>query len=233
MLTFVIPFITLMPITIFLTFSPKYYPILYWFLHNISKFMLYASGIFPKIYNEGFLDPNKQYIFCANHASTLDIPFMFFLNKKPISFIGKNSLGNIPIFGYYYKTFNILVNRKSLRDSYSAYEQAGLKLKEGQNLVIYPEGGIPKQEIRLNKFKNGLFRLAIEESVSIVPITFADNKKIFPADSYYEGKPGKARVTIHNPVSVGGMKKDDAELLKSQLYKIINTELIKYENESK
>ena len=87
--------------------------------------MLYASGIFPKIKKESKLDPNKQYILCSNHPSTLDIVMMFALSKKPISFIGKHSLGKIPIFGYYYKSFNVLVDRTNLRNSYAAFQEAG------------------------------------------------------------------------------------------------------------
>ena len=51
-LCFAIPFLVLLPITIFMTLSPKFYPVLYFFLHRISKFMMYASGIFPKVNKE-------------------------------------------------------------------------------------------------------------------------------------------------------------------------------------
>ena len=157
---------------------------------------------------------------------------MFALNKKPISFIGKHSLSKIPIFGYYYKSFNVLVDRSNLRNSYLAYQEAGKKLNQGQNMVIFPEGGIPKEDIRLFRFKNGPFRLAIEKEVSIIPITFADNKRLFPI-SYLRGKPGIARVTIHNEVSTKGMDETNIEKLKNQIYNIIESELIHYENESR
>ena len=232
LLTYAFPFVLLMPITIFFTLSNKLYPYLYWFLHRIAWFMLYASGIFPKIKKESKLDPNKQYILCSNHPSTLDIVMMFALSKKPISFIGKHSLGKIPIFGYYYKSFNVLVDRTNLRNSYAAYQEAGKKLKQGQNMVIYPEGGIPKEDLRLFRFKNGPFRLAVEEQVSIIPITFADNKRLFPVD-YLRGKPGVARITIHNEVSAKGMGETNIEELKNRVYNIIETELIRYENESR
>ena len=91
--------------------------------------MLYASGIFPKIKKESKLDPNKQYILCSNHPSTLDIVMMFALSKKPISFIGKHSLGKIPIFGYYYKSFNVLVDRTNLRNSYAAFQEGRNKIE--------------------------------------------------------------------------------------------------------
>ena len=194
--------------------------------------MLYASGIFPKIKKENKLDPKKQYILCSNHPSTLDIVMMFALSKKPVSFIGKDSLSKIQIFGYYYKSFNVLVDRSNLRNSYLAYQEAGKKLTQGQNMVIYPEGGIPKEDIRLFRFKKGPFRLAIEEQVSIIPITFADNKSLFPID-YLSGKPGIARITIHNEVSTKGMNGTDIEKLKYRIYNIIESELIRYENESR
>ncbi|MBF90866.1 MAG: 1-acyl-sn-glycerol-3-phosphate acyltransferase [Flavobacteriales bacterium] len=232
LLTYAVPFVLLMPITIFFTLSQKFYPVLYWILHRLAWFILYASGIFPKIKREGSLDSNKQYIFCSNHPSTLDIVLMFALSKKPISFIGKASLGKIPVFGYYYKSFNVLVDRSKLRNSYVAYQKAGEKLKDGQNMVIYPEGGIPKEDIRLFRFKNGPFRLALEEQVSIIPITFADNKRLFPMD-YLRGKPGIARITIHEEMSTKGMNEKNIEELKTQVFNIIESELIRYENESR
>ena len=188
--------------------------------------MFYASAIIPKIEKDAKLEPNTQYIFCSNHSSILDVPFMFLISKKPISFIGKESLAKIPIFGYYYRTFNVLVNRKSFRDSYMAFQKAGQQIKEGKNMVIFPEGGIVDNKVRLSRFKNGLFRLAIEQNITIIPITFADNHSIFPS-SYTKGRPGKARVFIHNGVKP---QNKDVETLKQEVYNIIDQQLIKYEN---
>lgn len=227
LLTFAIPFLALLPFTIFMTLSPKFYPLLYFFLHRISKFMMYASGIFPIIKKEHKLDPKKQYLLLSNHGSTLDIPMMFFISKKPIAFIGKESLVKLPIFGYYYKRFNVLVNRASLRNSYQAFEQAGEKIRAGQNMVIYPEGGIIKDERRLAKFKNGPFRLAVEQNVCVIPITFADNKNIFP-ERFTKGKPMRARVTIHKPIE--NCSSMNIEELKEKVFNTIEQELIRYEN---
>lgn len=188
--------------------------------------MFYGSGILPKIVKEAKLDPNTQYIFCSNHSSILDVPFMFLISKKPISFIGKESLAKIPIFGYYYRTFNVMVNRKSIRDSYMAFQKAGEQIKEGKNMVIFPEGGIVDNKVRLSRFKNGLFRLAIEQNITIIPITFADNHAIFPA-AYTKGRPGMARVFIHKGVKPQNKEVDS---LKQEVYNIIDQQLIKYEN---
>jgi len=141
--------------------------------------------------------------------------------------MGKASISKYPIFGYYYKRFNVLVNRTSLRNSFAAFEQAGQKIKDGQNMVIFPEGGIVKESLRLGKFKNGPFRLAIEQNVSIIPITFADNKQIFPVQ-YMKGKPQRARITIHQPID--NCNDYNIEELKNKVFSIIEKELIRYEN---
>lgn len=232
LLSFTVPFFLVMPLTIFLTFSKKSFPYLYWFLHHIAKIMLFISGISMKITEEGRIDYNKQFIFCSNHTSTLDVIMMFALSKKPIAFIGKSTLSKIPIFGYYYKSFNVLVDRTSLRNSYAAYQQSAEKISAGQNMAIYPEGGIPNEKIRLSRFKNGPFRLAIEKEITIVPITFADNKRLFPG-SFFKGQPGTARVTIHHEIPTKGMSEQDIDKLKNNVFEIINSKLIEYENENR
>ena len=74
--------------------------------------------------------------------------------------------------------------------------------------------------------------MAVEEQVSIIPITFADNKRLFPMN-YLKGKPGVARITIHNEVTAKGMDETNIEKLKDRVYNIIEAELIRYENESR
>ena len=231
LISYIVPFTLVMPITIFFTFNDKHYPYLYWFLHRIAKIMLFVSGISMKKEHESKIDYNEQFIYCSNHTSTLDVVMMFALSKKPIAFIGKKSLSKMPFFGYYYKSTNVLVDRSNLRNAYAAYQKAGEKINAGQNMAIYPEGGIPNENIRLAKFKNGPFKLAIEQKVKIIPITFGDNKKIFPG-SFLKGRPGIARLTIHKPVETNGMNEEDINKLKTHIFELIDSKLIEYENAS-
>ena len=119
----------------------------------------------------------RTYIFCPNHVSTLDVPFILAVLPIPLQYIGKAEIAKIPLFGYFYKENSVIVDRANRKDAYSAFLKAGEKLKTGINMCIFPEGGIPKEDVFLKKFKNGSFRLAIEQNIKIVPITLADNKK--------------------------------------------------------
>ena len=71
-------------------------------LHRMWAWLYYTFSFIPikKTYSEK-LDWSRQYIFCSNHFSYLDIPAIGINKIRPI-FVGKDSLGKIPLFGYMY-----------------------------------------------------------------------------------------------------------------------------------
>ena len=187
------------------------------------------SGVFWKVEFEEKLDPKRKYIFCPNHASTLDIPLITAAIPLPLLFMGKKELVSIPLFGYFYRKNSIIVDRSKIRDSYAAFIKAGEKLDKGLNVCIFPEGGIPPSKIFLKKFKNGPFKLAVEKDIFVVPITLADNKKNFPQE-YYKGYPGIVRVKVHKPIKANTEDKNAIENLNTSTYNTIFEQLKIYES---
>jgi len=135
-------------------------------------------------------------------------------------FIGKKELTKLPIFGYFYKKTNILVDRKSIRSRQEVYQRAAERLDENIGLCIFPEGGVPDPEVELARFKNGAFRLAVEKQIPIIPVSYPDNKKHFPFD-FKKGKPGVLRAEIHEflyPEEGGSL---EVERLKEECFQTI------------
>ena len=194
-----------------------------------SLYTLWFSGIFLKIIIEEPLNVDESYILCPNHVSSLDIPIVLAAFKIPVIFMAKKEYSMIPIFGYFYKNNTVIVNRDSMRDAYSAFTNSIEKLKDGLNVCIFPEGGITKTEIKLRKFKNGPFKLAVESNYKIIPVTMPHNKTMFPWN-YCRGRPGIAHVIIHKPISVSSAGNNDIENLNNTTYNTIFDELTKYEN---
>lgn len=192
-----------------------------------AKLTLWFSFIFPKVQWEEKLDKKACFIFCPNHVSTLDIPFILAVLPIPLQFMGKAELAKIPLFGWFYKKNSVIVERNKIKGAYSAFLKAGEQLEKGQSMCIFPEGGIPKASIFLKKFKNGPFRLAAEKKVSIVPITMPDNKKVFP-QKYYKGRPGIVRIKVHKPIEFE--KNKSLENLNTTVYNIIFEQLKSYGN---
>ena len=194
-----------------------------------SRFILMCSGFYLDVEFEEPIDSSKAYIICPNHVSYIDIPVTFAIMPGVFVFVGKKSLSKIPIFGWFYKKTMILVDRSNKRSSYNAYKPASQRITEGVGIAIYPEGGIPPHEIKLHGFKSGPFRMAIEQGVDIIPVTFADNKKRFPCDRL-EGSPGKLRVFVHKPILAGTYKSETMQEFKSDVYAIIDKKLTEYES---
>ena len=229
LITFIIVFILFMPLLFFFTTVYKKEKIIAHLARYWSKLTLWFSLLFCKITWETKLDSNEVYIFCPNHVSTLDIPFIYAVLKNPLQFIGKSDIAKIPLFGYFYKKNSIIVDRASIKNSYSAFLKARKKLDERLSVCIFPEGGIPNKKIFLKKFKNGPFKLAIEKGIKIVPITIADNKKKFPQE-YFKGGPGILRATVHKPIDPKKITKKTVESLNKSVYNTIFDKLKIYES---
>jgi 1-acyl-sn-glycerol-3-phosphate acyltransferase len=194
-----------------------------------SRFILKFSGFYLEVEFEEQLDASKAYIICPNHVSYLDIPVTFAIMPGVFVFVGKKSLSKIPIFGWVYKKTMILVDRSNNRSSYNAFKHASERISNGVGIAIYPEGGIPVHETKLNRFKSGAFRMAIEQGADLIPVTFADNKKKFPTGRL-GGSPGKLRVYVHKPITAGTYKSESMQKFKSDVYAIIDEKLTEYES---
>lgn len=186
-----------------------------------AKLVLLLSGFWIKSEWSFKPEKGKTYIICANHTSMIDIMVTLALFKNCFLFIGKASLAKFPIFGYFYKRTNILVDRASLRSRAMAMDKAAEKLRAGIGVCIYPEGGVPDDNVTLGRFKTGAFRLAVAEDISIIPVSYPDNKRHFPYSPLKGGYPGRLRAVIHNELIP--LEKTDAEeeRLKDLCYQMI------------
>lgn len=189
------------------------------------------TGIIPRVQFEKKLSRNRNYIFCPNHFSYFDIPMSAMAARRNWSWMAKEELGNIPVLNIFFKTIDIKVNRENARESFKSMKTAGERLRNGMNIVVYPEGMIGPHPPKMVRFKNGPFKLAIEHQVPIVPVSMPDNWKILFVDGWkIYGRPGIARVFVHSPIETKGLTLDDLESLKLKVYHIIEQQLLKYEN---
>lgn len=90
----------------------KTFPYTYPFIRYWGKFVFYGMGFRLDFEDEVGLDPDKQYVFIANHTSLMDImTVLTVLKHHPMVFVGKAELAKIPIFGRIYKRICILVDQ--------------------------------------------------------------------------------------------------------------------------
>ncbi|MFQ3576410.1 MAG: 1-acylglycerol-3-phosphate O-acyltransferase [Cytophagales bacterium] len=169
--------------------------------------------------------PNEQYVIVANHTSYLDIPTLYLVFSRKVSFIGKSSLKKIPLFGYMYSRLHVLVDRKSSESRIKSLDHCRKKIEEGYNMIFFPEGTISKTAPILNEFKDGAFKLAIEKQIPILPVTIPNNWIILPDKKPLTVHWNVCKVVVHEPISTLGMTEKDVPRLKSKAFQIIENEL--------
>ncbi|WP_420316670.1 lysophospholipid acyltransferase family protein [Ekhidna sp.] len=173
------------------------------------------------------IDKSQQYILCANHFSYLDIPILG-LFPLPFKFVGKSSLTRIPMFGYMYRTLHITVNRSSYRSRAKSLIKAREAVDKGFNLGFFPEGGIRLKEYpKMVDFKDGAFKLAVENNIPIVPVTLPDNYLILPDDDMFNIHRRKCRIVYHKPIWPNGTEDAHAKQLREEVFRVIQSELDK------
>lgn len=196
-----------------LCFREKDFPKAYYFMRIWAKIVFYGSGL--RLEKKSFVEFNSvhPYIIIGNHTSMMDIMVMLIINQKSTVFVGKKELKKIPVFGFIFRRLHILVDRKDPESRKNVYREAAKKIEQGKSICIYPEGGVPKETVFLDEFKNGAFAMAINFQVPLITITTCGLKQILPY-AYFRGHPGKVTVILNSVEQTQDLTQEDMSKLK-------------------
>jgi 1-acyl-sn-glycerol-3-phosphate acyltransferase len=223
-IVFAVLFFILLPLLCIPILFPKYHQ-LTGIINRWWARLMFAFIFIPfQTESRSRLDPKRQYVFCPNHFSYLDIPTVG-LSSHNVIFVGKSEMAKIPLFGFMYSKLHITVDRSKLKSRYASLEKSFQAIEEGKSLVIFPEGGImTEKDPVLSKFKDGPFRVAIEKQIPIVPVTIPHNWIILPPDEFLL-RWHPLKVIFHEPIETVGLTLKDLDTLKENVYQIVDTEL--------
>ena len=221
-----LPIIIFFPFLIISTLSEKWYPQFFWLARNLwARPILLGMGCPQKIFWEEKLVKGKSYMLVANHTSMLDIMLMLRISKNPFVFVGKKELVKIPLFGFFFKRVCIMVDREDSRSRIGVYRRAQRRIDQGLSICIFPEGGVPEEEVLLDDFKDGAFKMAIAHNIPVVPMTFYDNKKRF-SFTFLSGSPGLIRAKVHSFFKTAILEDGDKTTLREEVRNVILKELM-------
>lgn len=194
-----------------------------------ARMYLAVAGIHVRI--EG-LDhiPSPPYVFMCNHQSALDIYAL--LARLPVSFkwIAKRQLFAIPIFGWAMKKAGyISIDRENAREALKAIEEASKRIREGANIVIFPEG-TRSPDGRLLPFKKGGFSLALRAMVPVVPIGIFGSSALQPKGSSIPREKGVIYIEVGDPIILEGMDRSQKTRVMDNVRVDIETLMTKGES---
>ena len=222
-----LPILVFFPFLLAVTVSERTYPQFFWLARSVwARFILFGMGCRPVICREEAMQRGKSYMLVANHTSMLDIMLMLRVSRNPFVFVGKKELVRIPLFGFFYKKVCIMVDRRDSKSRTAVYRRAQRRLAQGLSICIFPEGGVPEEDVVLDEFKDGAFRMAIAHRIPVVPMTFYDSKKRFPFSLAWGG-PGPLRVRVHRFRDTRALGEEEQATLRETVRAEIRKELIK------
>lgn len=220
---FFISFLILYPLFALFLSREKWYPKANKLRKTWAWFLVIINFIRVKGKREGAVFKGPA-IYVSNHTSYIDIiAFGLFFPEKGC-FMAKKELAKIPLFGIFFRTVDIGVDRSSAVAAHRSFMLAAERIRQGYSIIIFPEGTIWKFAPKLKPFKNGAFKLAIDNHVPVIPVTFHNNYKILP-DEKFEFYPGTLNYKIHRVETTDNLKGEDSDSFRDKIFTIIEGEL--------
>jgi 1-acyl-sn-glycerol-3-phosphate acyltransferase len=185
-----------------------YYPAVLW-----AKFMIRIFLLPMKVVGLENLEPDKKYIFVANHQGFWDVFMMFGYLGHNFKWMMKDSLRKMPFVGKgCYDTGHIFVNRESPQKE--IFVKAIRILKSGTSLGIFAEG-TRTDTGRLGEFKKGAFAIADMTQVEVVPLAIEGSFKLLPKKAIFMNWT-PLKITIMKPLAPIGKGKENVEYLMNE-----------------
>ena len=182
-----------------------------------GKRRVLISGAKLNIIGLNNIPKDRTVLFVSNHQSDFDIPVFLHCIPGDKAFVAKKELEKVPLLGYWMKMDGCLfLDRKDIKQSVGVIMQAADKLKEGMNMVIFPEGTRSKGG-PVKEFKAGSFKPAIKAGVPIVPVTLDGTYKVIEGTPKYIITPAEVNVVIHPPIETAGLSRAEIKELPERV----------------
>jgi 1-acyl-sn-glycerol-3-phosphate acyltransferase len=188
-----------------------------------GKIQLRTTGTTVRIQGQGNIDRQKSYILVSNHQSNFDI--FALLGYLPIQFrwTAKAELFRIPFLGWSMSRIGYIpIERDSPKKAYRSMLRAAEKVQQGVSVMIFPEG-TRSPDGNLQRFKKGVFLIALKSQAPILPIAIRGTGKIMQKGDW-RTYPGKVQIIIDPPIETGGISPQE----EGELSEHVRNTLMKY-----
>ncbi len=157
----------------------------------------------------GIREGTQPAIFVGNHASLFDPPLMISTLPCCPVFVAKRELIRVPFLGWViWLAGFIFIDRSRIQASRRSLQEAAERIRAGQSIIAFPEG-TRSLDGRLLPFKKGVFNLAFEADVAVVPFAIHGGAEVLPKGTWrVKGAP--YRICVGEPLEPGAFKDADA-----------------------
>jgi 1-acyl-sn-glycerol-3-phosphate acyltransferase len=138
-------------------------------------------------------------VIVANHLSLVDVPVLYGL-FRPFKWVSKSSLFRVPFLGWNMALNGYVPVTRGAADSVRRMlSRCRELLDQGSPVLLFPEG-TRSPDGRLQAFKDGAFRLAVEAGVPVVPVALSGTAETLPKHGIVLRNRMDARVRVLDPL---------------------------------
>ncbi len=187
--------------------------------------ILSISGVKLQVEGLEHIEPYRPYVIIANHQSFFDIWALAAGLPQSVRFVAKGSLGKVPLLGSGMRAIgHVIIDRKSRKAAISSIRAARSRAEREGHAIVWFAEGTRSRDGKLARFKRGVFGLAIETGLPMVPVAIEGGFDILgPGEKRL--RPGIIRVTVTPPIPADEMKASDANALMARAHRRIATAL--------
>jgi 1-acyl-sn-glycerol-3-phosphate acyltransferase len=103
----------------------------------------------------------------------------------------------------------------------SIFKKMQRMARHGASLFVFPEGS-RSRDGQLQRFKAGMFLLAIENQLPVVPVTIRGSREVMPKGRL-RVNPATVHVTVHPAIPTQDLSRNDARPLAERVREIIGS----------
>jgi len=124
----------------------------------------------------------------------------------------KQEMTRMPFVGWYARQMGMMfIERGTSRSSPQRLRDAVALVRGGAHLCAFPEG-TRSRDGSVGAFKGGLFQVAIEAGVPVVPVSIEGSGAVLPSAGF-RVRPGTIRLRFGTPLPTSGLQANDRNAL--------------------
>lgn len=186
------------------------------------RLMFKLFGIKVVVEGKENIPDHKQFVIVANHQSFLDINVIW-PSIAITAFVAKADLWKIPVFGWVLNHIGCIPVHKNPRKNVGMGEMVKKRLEQDYTISVFPEGH-RSADGRMLPFQNGIFKMAKENALPLLPVTLVDTGKRL-SKTRWALTPGITKVIIHPLQTPESFADKTAVQLRDDIHDIIESAL--------
>jgi 1-acyl-sn-glycerol-3-phosphate acyltransferase len=171
-----------------------------------------------KVINNENLSKDKTYLFVSNHLSPYDIPVLSAAIPVPNGYIANKQFTSFFVTNFWVKhSGGVFIDKHDKKSQIQSLKNIVKSLKDGNSLILFPEGYMSKDG-ELQKLNKGGLMAAYYGDALIVPILLHGTREVCKPGEFGVNMNKNVYVVFDEPIDLKKLSKEDLNNIDIYVY---------------